>query len=114
MVIDRTTLVEYPYNGAFYKVGIDESLPPSQQVEDEILVMEVKCDIQEAQKTDSNGYIVSSFNVYFPFDTKEDLPINKGMIFKGSKYGLKVEGEIIGLDPTQMGGCAVYLKNREV
>lgn len=113
MVIDNEPLVEYPFKGSFYKIGIDYTKPPSQQVEEEILVLETDCDIQEAQKSDTSGNVVSTFNVYFPFDKNGEVGIQKGMIFRGSLYGVDVEGEIIGLFPTQMGGCAVYLKDRK-
>ena len=114
MIIDRTELEEYPFEGDFYTYGVDESKPLDEQVEEEILVLHTKCDIQESQKSDSSGNIVSSFNVYWPFDTEKGTSIKRGMIFKGSMYNLEVNGRVIGLFPTQLGGCACYVKDRDV
>lgn len=114
MVADMELLVEYPFNGAFYTFGRDESKPLDQQKEEKILIMETVCDIQESQKSDSSGNITASFNIYFPFDKKEGIKIVRGMRFEGEMYGLKVNGEVIGVFPTQMGGCACYIKDLDV
>lgn len=114
MIVDKNIIQEYPFDGAFYRLEKDMSKPPSQQKAEEVLVMEVKCDIQEAQKSDSSGVFTSTYNVYFPFDKESGVGVEKGMIFKGSFYGVEVEGEVFGLFPTQIGGCAVYLKDRRV
>ena len=52
MIIDRDIMQEYPFDGVFYTYGIDGSKPADQQVEEEIIVLETKCDIQGAQKED--------------------------------------------------------------
>lgn len=114
MIADKNLIQEYPFDGAFYRLEKDMSKPPSQQKTEEVLAFETKCDIQEAQKSDSSGVFTSTYNVYFPFDKEKGVGVEKGMIFKGSMYGVKVEGEIFGLFPTQLGCCAVYLKDRKV
>lgn len=114
MIIDRTVLEEYPFEGSFYTYGVDESKPLDEQVEEEILVLRTKCDIQEAQKTDNAGNIITSFNIYFPFDPCAGIDITRGMTFRGSLYGLDVNGEVIGLFPTQLGGCVCFIRDRDV
>lgn len=112
MYIERQSLQEYPFNGAFYTFGIDESKPLDEQVEEEILLFETKCDIQESTSTSNGGAISASFDVYFPFDKKVGVGLQRGDIFKGSFYGVKVEGIVQGLFPTQLGGCAVHLVDK--
>ena len=114
MIIDRTLLEEFPFDGSFYEYKVDESKPLDERQEEEVLVLETKCDIQEVQKKDADGSIVSSFNVYFPFDKETGINIKRGMIFKGSIYGLNVDGIIIGIFPTQLGKCVCFLRDRDV
>lgn len=76
MIIDRDIMQEYPFDGVFYTYGIDGSKPADQQVEEEIIVLETKCDIQGAQKEDS-GVISNAYNVYFPFDKSVGIAIKK-------------------------------------
>lgn len=114
MFIDRSLLEDYPFDGAFYKYGVDESLPLDQQEETEILVLETKCDIQESQKSEASGNITASFNVYFPFDKEKGVAVQRGMKFRGAIYGLEVNGTVIGVFPTQMGGCVCYISDKDV
>lgn len=115
MLIDRDLLDEYPFDGSFYKYGVDESKPLDEQVEEEILVLETKCDIQASSKSDASGNITAYFNVFFPFDKDgESITLTRGMKFKGDMYGLEVNGEIISVEPSQMGGCVCYIKDLDV
>lgn len=108
MIIDRDLIQEYPFNGSFYTYGIDMTKPLTERVEEEILVLETKCDIQEAKKSD-NTIISNAFEVYYPFDKKQGITIKKGMLFRGGMFGMPVEGRVIGLFPTQLGGVSVYI-----
>lgn len=114
MYIDRNEIEEYPFDGAFYTYGVDDSKPLEEQVEEEILILATKCDIQESQKSDASGNITASFNVYFPFEKETGIAVTRGMTFKGNIYGLEVNGEVIGVFPTQMGGCTCYIKDKDV
>lgn len=112
MIIDRTPLDEYPFEGDFFDYGVDDNKPLDEQVEEEILVLHTKCDIQPAQKSDSGGNITNSFNVYFPFDIKNDkLKLKRGMKFRGNAYGLEVNGTLISAIPSQMCGVECYVKD---
>lgn len=114
MLIDRDLLEAYPFDGAFYEYGVDESKPLDEQVEEEILVLSTKCDIQESQKSDAYGNITASFNVYFPFDKEEGISVVRGMTFKGSIYGLVVNGKVLSVAPSQLGGCVCSIKDLDV
>lgn len=114
MIVDRTLIEEYPFDGEFYEKTIDTSLPPSQQVETEVVLLSTKCDIQESQKTENDGATNAKFNVYYPFDKEEGVNIKRGVSFRGSMYGVKVEGKVIGVFPTQLGGCGCYIGDMSV
>lgn len=106
--------VEFPFQGAFYRSFIDESLPLEEQVEEKTLLFETKCDIQQTTTNDSGGFVDPSFAIYFPIDISQDLLVKRGDFFEGSMYGMQVNGEVIGIYASQLGGCTVYLKDRDV
>lgn len=111
MIIDRNIMQEYPFDGVFYTKGIDESKELDEQVEEEIIILETKCDIQGAQKEDT-GVISNAYNVYFPFDKNIGVSVKKGNLFKGSMYGVSIkDAVVVDVIPTQLGGCAVYVKD---
>lgn len=114
MITDRSLLEEYPFDGYFYESGVDETLPIEEQTDEERLVMYTECDIQESGKSQSFGNIKVSFNIYFPFDKNEGINIKRGMIFRGNMYGMEVNGVVVGVCPTQMGGCACYISDLDV
>lgn len=109
MIIDSTELKEYPFFGEFWEMRVDTSLPPSQREEVKVVLLSTECDIQESQKTDIDGATQVKYNVYFPFDIKEGIPVKRGISFSGMMYGMQVEGKVIGLFPTQLGGCTCYI-----
>lgn len=114
MFVDRFSIEEYPYKGKFVRLMIDDSKPLDQQIEEEVTILEVDCDIQESNKTDGSGLIKASFEVYFPFDTKQNLTIKRGDYFIGEMYGMQVNGTIFGIFPTQLGGVCVTLTDRDI
>ena len=115
MYIDRKQLKEFPFDAHFYRVGIDESLPLDQQREEKIVVLETKCDIQEASHSYSSGFISASYSVYIPFDANIDkLDIRLGDSFESDAYGLRVNGKVTGVFPSQLGGVTVYIQDSDV
>lgn len=110
--IDRD-IQEYPYHGGFYYYTVDTSLPLDQQVETEVTVLETECDIQEAGSNVTGGITNASFSIYFPFDPSGRMPVRRGHKFRGEMYGMAVDGEVIGVFPTQLGGCVAYLKDKD-
>lgn len=114
MYIDRNALQEYPYCGSFYRKEItDSTLPPSEWVEHEVVILTTKCDIQDSSKSKSgsDGFISGTYDVYFRFDKEQGVRVKKGDFFRGEMYGVEVCGEVIGVSPTQLGGCAVTIKD---
>lgn len=109
MYINHNTLNDYPFFGQFFRMGIDEGKPLIEQTEEEILVFETKCDITEASHTRSNNFISAKFIVYFPFE--EQVAVRVGDIFKADMYGLIVDGKVVGVFPSQLGGVTVYIQD---
>lgn len=114
MIVDRTLLQEYPFHGSIYRYGVDESKPLDEQVEEEMLVLDTMCDIQSAQKSDASGNITAYFNIYAPLDKEKGIAVKRGDKFKGSIYGLEVNGEVISVEPSQLGGVVFYVKDLDV
>lgn len=114
MYIDRDEFEHYPFEGIFYTVEKDESLPLDQQEEKKIIVLRTKCDIQEAQESESGGNITSSFDIFFPFDKNKGIHVKRGMTFEGNMYGLTVNGVVIGISPSQAGGCLCHISDKDV
>lgn len=95
--------IEYPHNGYFYYVGVDESKPLDQQIEEKIHLFDTNFDLAEGENLNAN-----SFKLFFPFDYKKGtLTINEGNLFEGFVWGAKIKGRIIGIYPSQLGGCTV-------
>lgn len=105
---------EYPFEGYFYRREVNKSLPLNEREEREKVILRTKCDIHESERSTAEGFLVSYFKIYFPFDVKEGIKIKRGDSFRGNMYGLVVNGEVIGIYPSQLGGCEVSLKDYDV
>ena len=113
MYIDRNKIQKYPFNGAFYTYEIDYSKPLDEQKEEEVLVLETECDIQESGKSLS-GTVTANYAIYFPIKDGDSLPITNGMEFRSNMYGLRVNGTVKGVFPTQMNGCVAYIVDKDI
>lgn len=102
--IDKNELQDYPFTGVFYKSVIDKTKPLSQQVEEEVIIAEVVCDIQEGANFRATVTSKAVYEIYVPFDSDEGVvPVQRGNMFRGSQYGLVVAGKVIGVFPSQLG-----------
>ena len=112
MYIDRDILQEYPFEGEFYYIGIDESLPLEERVEQEIITLTTPCDIQQANHSTRSNFLTASYAIYIPFDKdNEKVTIRRGDLFRADMYGLMEDGKVIGVFPSQMGGITVYIED---
>jgi hypothetical protein len=119
-LVENHDLAKFPYHGAFYTYGVDESLPLYEQEEKEIKVFETDCDIQKTSKLHSGTLLVAYYTIYFPLeenpdatgtiDKFKDIPIRRGMTFKGMFYGVEVVGEVEIIRPSQLGACSCDIK----
>lgn len=111
MAMIRSRFKEYPYNGAFYRIGVDESKPPLEQVDEKIILFETVCDIQEVSHSDG-AIIKADYAVYFPLDG--ELGLKNGYFFEGTMQGIVVNGKVSGIFPSQLGGVKVYVEDLDV
>ena len=102
--IDRDELQDFPFTGKFYKSEIDKTKPLTEQVETEVTIAEVVCDIQEESNFRATATAKAVYGVYVPFDSDTtEIPVQRGHMFKGYQYGLLVSGKVIGVFPSQLG-----------
>lgn len=107
--IDRDELQDYPFTGTFYKSEIDRTKPLSQQVEEEVTIADVVCDIQEESNFRATATAKAVYGIYVPFDSDTDeIPVQRGHMFRGEQYGLLVAGKVIGVFPSQLGTFENY------
>ena len=115
MYIDHNKLEDYPYHGYFYSMTRDESLPLDQQVEEKYVFFETDCDIVESGHSWSRNFIWAKYAVYFPFDKeKSRIVIKLGDLFEANMNGLVVNGKVVGVFPSQLGGVTVYIQDTDV
>jgi len=102
--IDRNELQDFPFTGKFYKSAINKTNPLTEQVETEVTIAEVVCDIQEDANFRATATAKAVYAVYVPFDSDTtEIPVQRGHMFKGYQYGLLVSGKVIGVFPSQLG-----------
>lgn len=115
MYIDRNVLSNYPYKGVFYRTYIDKTKPLPEQKEEKEIVFETECDIIESSHSWSNNFIWAKYAIYFPFDKEKDtISIKLGDFFEADIYGLNVNGKVVGVFPSQLGGVTVYIQDTDV
>lgn len=106
MYIDYN-LDEYPFYAIFYNIGVDESKPLDQQVEEKIISFETQCDVDDK----NNGLNNDIITLYFPFDANnEEIKIRLGDTMEVETYGILQKGRVLGVRPSQLGGVKVMCK----
>lgn len=104
MYIDHYGTEEYPFYATFYHLGVDESKPLDQQVEDKIVSFESKCDISD-QDTGLNNNKITIFIPFNEFDEK--LEVRLGEMVEVESYGLVQKARVLGVFPSQLGGIKI-------
>lgn len=110
MIADRTLLEEYAYEGEFYRIEREAGEGLLDRNDKEVIVLHTKCDIQESSRSNVHGFANATFGIYFPIDKEQDVEVKRGDSFRGSIYGMSIEGEVTGVFPSQLGGCVAYVK----
>lgn len=104
MYSDHFGTEEYPFTATFYHLGVDESKPLDQQIEEKIVSFTSKCDMSD-QETGLNN---DKMTLFFPFDyTKETIKVVLGESVEVESYGLTQRGRVLGIFPSQLGGVKV-------
>lgn len=113
--LDVNKLTLYPYDGKFFRMGIDDDKPLDEQVEEKIVVFETKCDITESSHSWSRNFIWAKYAVFFPYDNeKEEIKVRLGDLFEADINGLIVNGKVVGVFPSQLGGITCYVQDTDV
>lgn len=132
MRLKRKAITEYPFHGTFYTVITnkpedgdllgdgdllwDEKTDSSPKVSTagETILLETECDIQQASKLINSGTIMADYKVFFPCEVGGRLPIRFNTNFKCGDYAIPIQGRVVGLEYSQLGGCHVDIKMSEV
>ena len=115
MIIDKDILQEYPFEGEVYRIGIDESKPLDEQVEEKVIIHTSKCDITALGGSYTSDFIRDKFQVSMPFDYKtQSIEIHKGDNFTGNMNGLEVNGKIIAILPSQLDAVSFVVQDNDV
>ena len=111
---------EYPYHGKFLKYVVDQTKPLDEQVEEEVLIFETKCDIQKRSGLRQSNLLAADYTIYFPLelnpestgtiDKYKDCGVRRCHIFKGEFYGNLIEGVVEMVRPSQLGSMSVDIK----
>lgn len=113
--IEHNKLQDYPYFGQFFRIEIDESKPLDEQIEERVVIFETDCDITESSHSWSRNFIWAKYAVYFPFDKDtEEIEVKLGDLFEADMHGLIVNGKVVGVFPSQLGGVTVYVQDTDV
>lgn len=103
MYIDHN-LEEYPFHATFYHLGVDESKPLDEQVEEKIVSFETICDVDD-KNTGLNNDLIT---LYFPFNPEDgEIKVVLGETMEVNTYGLVQRGRVLGVRPSQLGGVKV-------
>ena len=123
MYTDRNAMREYEYDGTFYEsvdnVPDDGDLLNGNTPEERV-IYSTKCDIQKADKLFNSGVVSLGYNIYFPMPQNDNgteyVPegIQVGIRFRGTLYGMTVDGMVIGIEPTKLHGCVAYIKGTDI
>lgn len=104
MFTNHLGTIEYPFYATFYHLGVDESKPLEEQVEEKIVSFESPCDLSD-QDTGLNN---DKMTLFFPFDNeKKKMQVILGESVEVESYGLIQKGRVLGVFPSQLGGIKV-------
>lgn len=104
MYTDHLGTEEYPFFATFYHLGVDESKPLDQQVEEKVISFQTICDVDDK----NTGLNNDTITLYFPFDPQsEKIQVILGETMEVETYGLIQKGRVLGVRPSQLGGVKV-------
>lgn len=119
MYTEKDKLQEYPYEGTFYTMKIDDNKPLYEQVEEKVVLFQTKCDILEANRNVTKDFITAKYAIYYPVEKAEDgtippIKFKVGDFFEAEVMGYSINGKVIGVFPSQMEAITVYIQDFDV
>jgi len=110
-IVHKDTIEEYPFTGLFYTLTITGS-KPSEQTQTKTTVLSTVCDIQE-NGIKSSVETKAGYAAYFPLIGSVGAYtglIENGLFFEcSSYYGKAINGKVIGVYGSELGGAVAYL-----
>jgi hypothetical protein len=107
MYIDHSSTDEYPFYATFFHIGVDDTKPLDQQVEERIVSFETKCDVSDT----NTGLNNDTITLFYPFNASTDkVQVLLGETVEIDTYGLKQTGRVLGVYPSQLGGVMVMCR----
>ena len=62
--------------------------------------------------------VKAGYAIYFPISKDDngqvELKIQKGASFDGMMYGQRVNGEVLGIFPSELGGVVAYVEDTDI
>lgn len=137
----RNAIAQFPFHGVFFDaveempsdgdllgdgnsgdgdlLGDDEDLSVNIEIDTEsstieTILLETECDIQQSAKLINSGTIMADFKVFCPCEPGAKLPIRFNSKFRCSDYAIPINGRVVGLEYSQLGGFSVDIKMSEV
>lgn len=113
---DHNSLIEFPFkDGVFSRNTVNNSNVLIDRKETKEVILTVDYDIQIATKDLQKDFFEANYVIYFPIEKKSDgIKIKRGDLFSGDMYGLRVNGEVLVINPSELGAVAVYIKDIDV
>lgn len=118
--IAELDMSDFPFEGAFYTYEVNEDAPLDERVPQEVLVEEIKCDIQRSAKLHNGVMLGADYTVYWALEENPEstytndkympIKVRRGMRFRGMMYGYLVEGTVEIVRASQLGGCSCDIK----
>lgn len=118
MYFDRDAISQFPFTGTFYEVvetlPVDGDLIGGESTTVENILLETECDIQQSAKLINSGTIMADYKVFIPCEVGVRLPLRFNSKFRCEDYAIPVQGYVVGLEYSQLGGCSIDIKMGEV
>jgi len=108
---DFNDIQEFAYIGKFLRV-VKSRDAEDNPIEETIEVLRTKCDIEVSTPEIQNLGSQANYNIWIPLlkkDGKMFYPILYDDIFYGIRFGQKIKGIVINVEPSQM-GTRVWVK----
>lgn len=109
-IVYTDSIEEYPFNGLFYTLTLSVG-KPSTQTQTKTTVLSTVCDIQE-NGMKSTVATKAGYAVYFPLSGSAGAYtglVDNGLFFEcSSYYGKQINGKVIGVYGSELGGAVAY------
>lgn len=74
------------------------------------VLLRTRCDIQRSARMMNRDTIMADMRVFFPCAVNERLPIGYGSFFQSKDYVIDIQGRVVSLEYSQLGGAWVDIR----